>query len=242
MIKILKIRRRKNPIISVIIPTYQEEKYIEPTLIALSNQTLKREKYEIIISDANSKDNTLKIAKKYADKIIISKKRGIGYGRNIGAKIAEGKYLVFVDADTIVLPQMLEIVLKEFKKYDCILPRAFPSNATPLFSFYYFIYNFSISFFNLLKFPQTAGYLIAIKKKIFEKIGGFDENLKTAEDLDLIKKVSKIGKIKLIDLPVITSTRRFEKEGKIKLALKYVIFFFLFNVFGIYMKKYKVCR
>jgi glycosyltransferase involved in cell wall biosynthesis len=67
MIKILKIRMRKNPIISVIIPTYQEEKYIEPTLIALSNQTLKREKYEIIISDANSKDNTLKIARKYAD-------------------------------------------------------------------------------------------------------------------------------------------------------------------------------
>jgi glycosyltransferase involved in cell wall biosynthesis len=240
--KVIKIRERKNPIISVVVPTYQEEKYIEPTLIAISNQTLKRNKYEIIISDANSKDRTVEIAKKYADKIIITDKRGIAIGRNLGAKYAKGKYLVFIDADTIILPTTFERILKEFKKYDCIILKLFPSKFSLFFSFYYNAYNFFIEFLNFLKITQASGPFIAVKKEIFEKVNGFNENLETYEDADFIRRVSKVGKIKIVDLPVITSVRRFEKEGKIKLAIKYVLYFLLFNLFGICMKNYKPIR
>jgi len=239
--KVLKIKERKRPIISVIVPTYHEEKYIEPTLIAISNQTLKRNKYEIIISDANSKDKTIEIAKKYADKIVITNKRGIALGRNLGAKYAKGKYLVFIDADTIILPQTLEKIIKEFKDCDCIIPRALPINSSIFLLFVYFFYNLSLSIFFKLNFYQAAGYFIAVKKTAFRKIGGFNVNLVSCEDLDFINRVSKIGKVKLINLPVITSTRRYEKEGKIKLTLKYILFFLLFQLFGI-AKSYKPVR
>jgi glycosyltransferase involved in cell wall biosynthesis len=240
--KVLKIKERKKPIISVIVPTYQEEKYIEPTLVAISNQTLKRSKYEIIISDANSKDRTIKIAKKYADKIIITNKKGIAIGRNLGAKYAKGKYLVFIDADTIILPQTLEEIIKEFNDCNCIISRALPINSSIFFLFIYFFYNLFLSIFSLLNFYQAGGYFIAVERTIFRKIGGFNENLETCEDLDFLNRVSKIGKVKLINLPVITSTRRFEKEGKIKLTLKYILFFLLFHLFGISAKNYKPIR
>ena len=241
MEKLIEIRKVKNPLISVIIPTYNEEKYIEPTLIAISHQTLNRKKYEIIVSDSNSKDKTLKIAKKYADKIVVTNKRGIALARNLGAEYAKGKYLVFIDADTLILPTMLEELLKYFKKYDLVYPRVWTYNSNLLYSFYYLIYNFAISILKYFK-PQAAGYFIAIKKEIFEKINGFNEKLVTHEDIDLIIRASKFGKIQILNIPVIVSIRRFEKEGKIKLALKYFIYFLLFNIFGIYMKKYDPIR
>ncbi|MEM0480746.1 MAG: glycosyltransferase [Candidatus Aenigmatarchaeota archaeon] len=241
MEKIIEIRKKKKPLISVIIPTLNEEKYIRTTLIAVSNQTLDRNKYEIIICDSNSKDRTIEIAKKYADKIIITDRKGIAVGRNLGAKYAKGKFLVFIDADTIILPNTLEECLKYFKEYDLIYPRVWTLDSSFIYSFFYFIYNLSIL---LLKYilPQAGGFFIAIKKEVFQKVNGFNENLTTAEDLDLIKRVSKIAKVGLAKFPVITSTRRFEKEGRIKMAFKYTLFFFLFNLFGIYMKNYKPVR
>jgi glycosyltransferase involved in cell wall biosynthesis len=242
MIKLVNIRKKKNPLISVIVPTYQEEKYIEQTLTAISNQTLERNKYEIIVSDSNSKDKTIEIAKRYADKIVISDKRGIAVGRNLGAKYANGKYLVFIDADTIILPKTLEKIVKELKKCDCVIPKLFPSKPSFVLSFYFGIYNLVISFLNFFKAPQASGPFIAVKRKVFEKLNGFNEKLETYEDVDFIKRVSKIGKVKIINLPVITSTRRFEKEGKIRLALKYILYSLLFNLFGIYIKNYRPVR
>ncbi|MEM5873123.1 MAG: glycosyltransferase, partial [Candidatus Aenigmatarchaeota archaeon] len=78
--KVIIINEIKNPKISVIIPTYNEEKYIEDTLLSIKYQRFNYP-YEIIVSDSNSKDKTIEIAKKYANKIIITKKRGISIGR-----------------------------------------------------------------------------------------------------------------------------------------------------------------
>jgi glycosyltransferase involved in cell wall biosynthesis len=60
--------------VSVIIPTYNEENYIKNCILALRNQDYKGE-YEIIVSDGNSKDNTVKIAKKFADKVVVCEKK-----------------------------------------------------------------------------------------------------------------------------------------------------------------------
>lgn len=89
--------------ISFIIPTLCEESILEKTLQWLSTYT--REK-EIIISDGRSDDRTLDIARKYTDKIIIyegTERQTIGMGRNLGASIATGEYLVFLDADVTIL-------------------------------------------------------------------------------------------------------------------------------------------
>ncbi|MFH0875476.1 MAG: glycosyltransferase family 2 protein, partial [archaeon] len=88
------------PLISVIIPAYNEEKCITECLNSLKNQQFKD--FELIVIDNNSKDSTSKIAKQYTKKVFLCKEQGISSARNFGAKKAKGKILCFIDADGIV--------------------------------------------------------------------------------------------------------------------------------------------
>jgi len=222
--KLLLLRKIRNPLVSVIIPTLNEEKYIEKTLITVKNQ-LTSFPYEIIVSDGKSKDNTVEKAKKYADKIVICDRRGISIGRNTGAKYANGKYLIFLDADTLLLPNTLEELITELKKKDVVLVSCpvFPSEFNIVYVFYYQIYNqFSRGSIKLGK-PQIAGMLMACKKEAFETIGGFDESMKILEDYDFSERISKLGKVRIVTSTfVLTSPRRIKKWGKAKGATKYL--------------------
>ena len=84
--------------VSIVVPAFNEEQYIEKCLKSISKQTLSRRDYEIILVDGGSKDKTLKIAKKYADKILKNKKP-IGAARQAGLKAAKAPVVAFIDAD-----------------------------------------------------------------------------------------------------------------------------------------------
>jgi len=244
--RLIVVKPLKNPKISVIIPTLNEEKYIEKTLLSLRAQTIKLP-YEIIVSDGKSKDKTVEIAKKYANKIVICNKRGIAVGRNLGAKYAEGDILVFVDADTILLPNTLEEVYKEVKKRDVALvscPVA-PSSYSPSFYFLYWFYNqFSKNSIRVGK-PQVAGMFMATKKSVFNQVGGFNEKMRIIEDYDFSEKASKVGEVKIVDSTfVLTSPRRIEKWGKTKGVAKYLGIYLAYLLTGkdIGWKIYKPIR
>ena len=102
--------------ISIIIPTLNEEKIIEKTLKSLKE--LKGD-YEIIVSDGKSTDRTVSISKMYADKVVVYEgeaRQTIAMGRNLGASVASGEYLLFLDAD-IAIPNpsfFFSKLLKEF--------------------------------------------------------------------------------------------------------------------------------
>lgn len=98
--------------LSIIIPTLNEEKHLAKLLKSIEKQDFKN--YEVIISDAGSKDKTLEIAKKYKCKIV--KGGSPAQGRNNGAKIAKGERLLFLDADVILPNKIFGKILKEFKK------------------------------------------------------------------------------------------------------------------------------
>lgn len=106
--------------ISVIIPAYNVEKYIDKCLTSLVNQTL--DSIEIIVVNDGSVDNTKNIIDKYKDnypdiiKIINIKNSGIGPARNIGIKKATGKYITFIDSDDYIKEDALEIAYKEIEK------------------------------------------------------------------------------------------------------------------------------
>ena len=105
---------RNYPSVSVIVPTLNEEKYLESCLKSIKNQDYQGE-YEIIVSDGGSKDKTLKIAKKYADKVITCDKKGIAYGRNIFQHKNPRK---LVEALTKIIHENWEVneVLREYKE------------------------------------------------------------------------------------------------------------------------------
>ncbi len=85
------------PLVSVIIPAYNEEQDIEDCLKSLKEQTFKN--FEVILVDDGSTDNTVKIATKYKIRIIKQNHKGPGLARNRGAREARGKILVLIDAD-----------------------------------------------------------------------------------------------------------------------------------------------
>jgi glycosyltransferase involved in cell wall biosynthesis len=212
------------PFVSVIIPTLNEEKYIESTLKSLRNQDYKG-KYEIIVADGMSKDDTVKIARKYADKVVLVKKKGIAEGRNGGAKVANSDILLFIDADTILLFNGLTELIKPFKKRNVIGVTCpiLPLSPKAKYFALYWSYNLFVEKSIKSKKAQIPGICCAYRKKQFEKLGGFNEDLDTLEDLDFSKKISKLGKIVFLDTTLIlTSHRRIEKWGRFNSIRKYL--------------------
>lgn len=98
--------------LSIIIPTLNEEKHLEKLLKSIKKQDFNH--YEIIVADAGSKDKTLEIAKRY--KCRIAKGGSPAQGRNQGAEEARGDLLLFLDADVILPDKIFGKTLKEFKK------------------------------------------------------------------------------------------------------------------------------
>lgn len=203
--------------ISIIIPTLNEEKYLPKLLDSIKKQSFKD--YEIIVSDNNSKDRTRKIAKQYKCKIVNG---GFpGKARNNGAKTAKHD-LLFIDSDVIIKDNnFLKIFLKRAEKYDLATCKILPLSNNFLHKIYYFIKNYSNRYLWIKK-KHVSGQFLFIKKTIFEKAKGYDELLFLAEEHDLAQRIYKIGgKIGFfMDLHVMNSVRRIEKEGFLRQTFK----------------------
>jgi glycosyltransferase involved in cell wall biosynthesis len=100
--------------ISVIIPTFNEEENIAQCLVSLTHQTVPRSEYEIIVVDGGSKDATREIAQKYADSVFIQKSRKVGGARNDGIMAAKGEIVATTDADCILPPAWIAGIRKNF--------------------------------------------------------------------------------------------------------------------------------
>lgn len=107
--------------ISIIVPAYNAEKYIEDCLISLCNQTYTD--FELLVVDDGSKDKTKDIIEKYVNldkriKPFYNENHGVSFSRNFALKKAKGDYITFVDSDDIVAPDFLEVLLSELLKYN----------------------------------------------------------------------------------------------------------------------------
>ena len=207
--------------ISVVIPTLNEGKYIETTLFHIK----RLKPYEIIVADSHSKDNTVKIAKKYGAPVVQAKRGAASYGRNAGGRAAKGDVILFLDADSIVFPNLFDVIRKDFKNkkvvgWTCTIYGFTPSWKEQI------IYNMSnnlVDFLtNYVKKPHAPGIVIGVRKEIFDKVNGFDENLKVMEDHDFAMRTGKFGTFRFSkDTCVYTSTRRMNKWGGLGLIKKY---------------------
>jgi len=208
--------------LSIIIPTLNEEKYLPSLLNSIKQQKVK-EDLEIIVADAGSRDKTLEIAKSFSGKIVAG---GLpARGRNKGARVAKGDLLLFLDADLKLPLGFLENSFEEFRDRKlavasyCLEPETKKRIVKTGFNL---LYNRPITFSEKLLAYGAMGILV--KKEIFEKVGGFDENVKLAEDMYFIRQASKIGKFGVIRSSKIYITlRRFESDGYFKTLFKYLL-------------------
>ena len=199
-------------ILSIIIPTYNEEEYLPVLLESIKKQSF--DDYEIIVADANSTDKTREIAKSYGCIVVDG---GLpAKGRNNGAKIAKGEYLLFLDSDLMLTDEYLRNVIYEFQmeRLGIAITQMLPmSNKVEDKLFHDFANYFMISVEKIK--PHGAGcYGIIARKELHDACGGFDEELNFGEDTDYIERLAKKERFKVLrNAKIGVSTRRLEEEG-----------------------------
>ena len=206
--------------LSIIIPTLNEEKYLPFLLEEIKKQSFSD--YEIIVADAGSQDKTVEIARSFGARVVSG---GVpARGRNEGARVARGETLLFMDADNIFLPKdFLEDLINQFQKRNLGVA-TFPlyPKGNLFDKLAYGLYNWWARISQ--GFIAHASNSILVRKEIHQKIGGFAEDIKIAEDHDFARRAAKAGKFGFIKTkPVLTSCRRFEKDGRIKTYLTYLL-------------------
>ncbi len=203
---------RERPEISVIIPTLEEEEYIE---VLLSKLKTVKPPVEIIVADGGSHDKTVVLAKKFTKEVFQTSKRGIAAGRNYGATKAGGDILLFMDTDVRFQSNLIEKVQEAFKDPTVVgaTCNIMPLSCRLIETVFFTVYNQLIRLTARFK-PHSRGEFFAVRKTAFESIQGFDENMPCLEDHDLANRIAKLGKFAYIsDLTVYESMRRFRKLG-----------------------------
>lgn len=203
--------------VSLVIPVYNEEKYLKATLLAIKNQTVNPD--EIIIVDNNSTDQTLAVIDGLGLKVevISEKQQGMTFARNAGFNVAEYEVIARVDADTIPPPDWIKRIKEDFDKYpvDGLTGPVYFSGQ--LFkSTLYARLLFAVS--RLLNGGHNVllGPNMAIKKTVWEKIKFqvCTDNKKVHEDIDLAIHIKKAGGKIMVDnsLVVAASDRRIKNN------------------------------
>jgi len=204
-----------NKLVSIIIPAFNEELLLEETLVSLKTQNY--QPVEIIVAvDSRSKDITIQIARKYADKAFYVPKKGASAARNFGAKAAQGKYLMFLDADTKVSKNLIGNGV-EFLDSGCAggFARVIYETESPKIKLIEAIQNFFLS-------QGTPFYVQSFytTKEFFQKSGGWNEKISLGEEVDILRRISNFGRLKYDSASSIrTSPRRFIKNKHFSYAV-----------------------
>ncbi len=225
--------------VSIIIPAHNEEKLLPRCLKSILAAKLPKD-YEIIVVNNASVDRTEEVAKSFSGvKVINESAKGANKARQAGFRAATGDILVYFDADTIIPEDWFQNALIAFKNDKKLIGVSgpyyygkIPKIASLLVWFYDHLIIPSFEWIWQYIFRQGGVMLIggnfAVKREALEKIGGFDTTIDFyGDDIDLTRRLAKIGKISFINkLSVYSSPRRFEKEGAVRTSLKYIINFF----------------
>ncbi len=208
--------------LSIVIPTKNEESLLPNLLESIRRQTFTD--FEMIVADAGSTDRTREIASTYGATIVDG---GLpGPGRNKGAAVAQGEVVVFFDAD-VVLPHrdFLKDCLQEMqgRKLDVATCRVHAQDGRLIDHMLHGAYNmYTLATERFL--PHAPGFCLFATRAIHERMKGFDEEVVFAEDHDYVQRAKKqggrFGILRGHKIPV--SIRRLAKEGRLKLALKYM--------------------
>ncbi|MDP3765720.1 MAG: glycosyltransferase [Nanoarchaeota archaeon] len=220
-------RLKKYPIVTIVIPAYNEEKNIVTTLASLNMLNYPKDKLELIVVNDGSTDNTKNIVKKFIArnkasniKLINKKNEGKGSALNLGLAISKGEFFICLDADSIVTRDSLEKILPHFTNDNIavVLPLLKvdrPKNLWQRMQWLEYIVNmFYKKLMSRLNCVHVApGPFSVYRKDILEKIGGFDENNLT-EDLEISLRLQSNNYVivQLLDAEVFTIAPKTFKE------------------------------
>lgn len=231
-------------LLSIVIPAYNEEKYLEKTLQTLINQKHEGFDVEIIVVNSESTDTTVQVATRYDVSVLTVPKRTPAFARQVGIEKAKGEIIACCDADTIVSDNWLSTIINHFKKDTKLvgLTGTVVALDGPLYLCLFIKYVWGIFYFLNFLLGKTIfqGQNFAFKKEASIKIGGLNTRLYSAEDADFGNRLSKVGKVQFFnDVLVYTSTRRAGKEKLLKVLTRWPLAY-IKVVWGINTGNYEV--
>lgn len=199
--------------ISVIIPTLNEERSLAACI-----ETVLREgiPVEIILSDGGSVDSTLKIAQRFKGVRIVRSERGRGVQMNRGASQAKGEVLLFLHADTILEKGWGE-EMRAALRDRLVVGGAFSfriANPKPRYRIIEAWVRMRCGLFRLPYGDQA----IFVRSTVFRELGGYSE-IPLMEDVDLVGRMKRCGRISILPAHAVTSDRRWERKGWLSVAL-----------------------
>ncbi len=227
---------------SIIIPAYNEEDYLPATLTALHEAMQQLDlSGEIIVVDNNSRDRTPEIASAHGAKVTFEEINQISRARNTGARAAKGRYLIFVDADTLVPDALLQQALANLESGQIIGGGASLVGDIPL----HFSMQWLLNLWNFISVHSriAAGSFIYCHRDDFEIIGRFSEAVYASEEIWLSGKLKRLGHKKgqsfciIKQPPVLTSMRKMQWYSPLRIYL----FMMLLAVFPFLVRIKSLC-
>jgi glycosyltransferase involved in cell wall biosynthesis len=209
------------PLVSVIIPTFNEEKHLPFLLECLFTQGYS--KLEVIVADNNSTDGTRTVCRDFNVPVV---RGGLpGAGRNSGARYAKGRYLLFLDADTRVSKNFIASLLCRLQHLplEAASCAFYPDSGGWALRWIHEVSNWYFWLTTRLGFPHCIGGCLIVRRGVHEAIGGFDESVRVAEDQDYVRRVARVARYGFLLRPAVSiSTRRFVSEGAFSLCIKWI--------------------
>lgn len=220
--------------LSIVIPAFNEARLIERSLESVAASIAGNEKSgftsEIIVVDNNSTDNTAELAGRSGARVVFEPINQIGRARNAGAAQATGDWLLFLDADSLLSPELLADILRviESEKYvgcgSTLRMDGLPWWADMTLRFWT-----SVS----ILFHWAAGALVVCRRDAFQDVGGFDQNLYALDEVTLSKQLKQWGRRQglqftiLTKHPLETSSRKVSLYSSREIAAQIFRIFFL---------------
>ena len=198
--------------VSVVITTKNEEKNIENCLRSIKNQVYKN--IELIVVDNFSEDKTAEIAKRYTAKVYF-KGNERSAQRNYGAKVASGEYILYLDADMILSPSLIDECVEKCERNSEValyVPERIVGEG-----FWIKVRDFERSFYT----GTVVDAVRFIRIDVFKKVGGFDESLIGPEDWDFDRKIRQVGQTGIANEFLCHNEGRFSMERYLKKKVYY---------------------
>lgn len=219
----------KNPKVSVIVPAFNEENYIEKTLQDLISQDYNGE-FELIVVDNNSTDKTAEIAKKYGALVLLESKKGTRFAYDRGMRNANGEILFLTNADSRIPKNWISSLIKYYDDPKIVgVGSHIKFYNAPFYVdlAWYFIWLLGEIALKLrlldVKERTFWGPSLTCRKEVFLKVGGMDHGVNVNEDYIFTELIRKYGKAPYVyDVIVKIDARRF--AGNPLMALKNWLF------------------